>query len=266
MNLEDTHADILQKACGGLGIDRAALARKTGLTSAALEPAFGPKPNPATLRLLAVALGLVPDRLEAIAKGTYAPEAGQIPRGVLQFTTPFRDMTVNSYLVWDGQSGKAAAFDTGADCSGMLEEIAARNLRLESVFLTHSHIDHVCDLPRLVERTGARAWSCEPVRGAETFAPGHPFSLGDLKISTGLTCGHSPAGITYVVRGLGRPVAIVGDALFAGSMGGGKVSYADALRTTRAEILSLPLDTLLGPGHGPWTTVAQEIAHNPFFP
>jgi glyoxylase-like metal-dependent hydrolase (beta-lactamase superfamily II) len=48
-------------------------------------------------------------------------------------------------------------------------------------------------------------------------------------------------------------------------MGGGKVSYADQLRTNKQEILTLPDDTVLAPGHGPLTTVAQEKANNPFF-
>jgi glyoxylase-like metal-dependent hydrolase (beta-lactamase superfamily II) len=60
-------------------------------------------------------------------------------------------------------------------------------------------------------------------------------------------------------------VAAVGDALFAGSIGGGQISWADALRTTRDEILSLPNETVLAPGHGPLTTVAEEKAHNPCF-
>ena len=60
-------------------------------------------------------------------------------------------------------------------------------------------------------------------------------------------------------------VAVVGDAVFAGSMGGGGVSYADALATNKSEIFSLPDDTIICPGHGPLTTVAEEKRHNPFF-
>ena len=71
--------------------------------------------------------------------------------------------------------------------------------------------------------------------------------------------------MTYFVRGLDRPVAIVGDSLFAGSMGGGNVSYEDALRNNLEKILTLPNDTILCPGHGPLTTVAEEKKHNPFF-
>jgi glyoxylase-like metal-dependent hydrolase (beta-lactamase superfamily II) len=49
-------------------------------------------------------------------------------------------------------------------------------------------------------------------------------------------------------------------------MGGGVVSYEDALRTNRKEIFSLPDETILCPGHGPMTTVRGEKAHNPFYP
>ena len=55
--------------------------------------------------------------------------------------------------------------------------------------------------------------------------------------------------MTYLVNGLDKNVAIVGDALFAGSMGGGMVSYQDALQTNREKIMSLADDCAL-PGHG----------------
>jgi glyoxylase-like metal-dependent hydrolase (beta-lactamase superfamily II) len=60
-------------------------------------------------------------------------------------------------------------------------------------------------------------------------------------------------------------VALVGDAIFAGSMGGAPQHGALAKQAVREQILSLPEDTLLGPGHGPLTTVREEKAHNPFF-
>ena len=60
-------------------------------------------------------------------------------------------------------------------------------------------------------------------------------------------------------------VAIVGDALFAGSIGRGNQSWELARQKVREQIFSLPPDTLLCPGHGPLTTVAEEKAHNPFF-
>ena len=82
---------------------------------------------------------------------------------------------------------------------------------------------------------------------------------------SGLTVRHSPGGITYIVRGLAHPVAVVGDAVFAGSMGGGGISYEDALFTNKKEIFALPNDTIICPGHGPLTTVGEELKHNPFY-
>jgi len=160
---------------------------------------------------------------------------------------------VNSYLVWDPKSGEAIAFDTGADCSGMLELVAEKKLRAKYILLTHTHGDHIFDLDRLKEKTGAPAFvgEREPIEGAESFAAGRSWSIGSLKIDSRLTWGHSKGGITFVVTGLAQPVAIVGDAVFAGSMGGGGVSYADALSTNRQEIIALADNTIIAPGHGP---------------
>ena len=102
--------------------------------------------------------------------------------------------------------------------------------------------------------------------GAESFRPGHKFTVGTLQIETRSTTGHSRGGITYVIHGLPRKIAVVGDSIFAASMGGGAVSYSDAIRNNREQILTLPGDTILCPGHGPLTTVEEQQKHNPFFP
>jgi len=60
-------------------------------------------------------------------------------------------------------------------------------------------------------------------------------------------------------------VAVVGDALFAGSMGRGFQSWELAKQKIREQIFTLPPATLICPGHGPLTTVAEEEAHNAFF-
>ena len=69
-----------------------------------------------------------------------------------------------------------------------------------------------------------------------------------------------------MITGLALPVAVVGDALFSSSMGGGMVSFPDALATNRKEIFTLPDETVVCPGHGPLTTIGEEKAHNPFYP
>lgn len=267
LSLEDNHLDILGKAQRGLKLDDAELARRAGISPAELARIQAGEILPEPMARLATALHLGPQAIIAAAHKSWRPQAVAVA-GLKTFTTPFEDMTVNAYLVWDAASKKAVAIDSGADVTGMLAFAAVNGLNIELILITHTHGDHIFDLDRLLEKTGARAWlgDKEPaLAGAETFAAGKKFQAGALTIETRLTWGHAVGGITYVVGGLDRPVAIVGDAIFAGSMGGGKVSYADAHRTTLEEILTLPAETILASGHGPLTTVGEEKLHNPFF-
>ncbi|MCX6969175.1 MAG: MBL fold metallo-hydrolase [Verrucomicrobia bacterium] len=264
--LEDSFADIVGKAQRGLKLSDDALAAEAGVPAAALAAVKDGTFDPATLSALAPVLGLNVEALVALGAGTYQPAEVAV-RGLESFNTPFEDMTVNSHLVWVEATKEAAAFDTGADASPMLEFLRQHGLTLKYLFLTHTHGDHILELDRLVEKTGAHAFvgSREPsLAGAEAFEAGKTFPLGSLSIKTRLTWGHAHGGITYVIAGLEKPLAVVGDAVFAGSMGGGAVSYADALRTNREEILTLPNDTVLAPGHGPLTTVAEQKKSNPF--
>jgi hydroxyacylglutathione hydrolase len=264
--LEDTFTDVLGKAMRGLGLSAAALAEKAGVPAAALQAVLDGQADAAVLEKLAPVLGLNAPALCALAAKSWFPEQHAPFDGLAGFNTPFDDMTVNSYLVWDPSSLKAAAFDTGADATEMLATIGRHGLKLETLFLTHTHGDHVLETDRILEKTGARAvvGSREPFDGAETFEAGKTFHIGALTVGTRLTWGHSKGGVTYVVDGLELKLAVVGDAVFAGSMGGGGISYADALATNRKEILSLPDETILCPGHGPLTSVGQEKKHNPF--
>jgi glyoxylase-like metal-dependent hydrolase (beta-lactamase superfamily II) len=246
--LEDNYDDIIGKASRGLKIPVAEMP---------------PASDEDRIRQLAQQLHLGADALVASAwRKWYPADTGRID-GLECFNTKYEDMTVNSYVVFDPKTKEAAAFDTGADCSGML----ALPVKIQQIFITHIHGDHVLDLARLKEKTGAKAFVSErePVGGAEPFPDGKVFSIGSLKVETRRTSGHSRGGVTYVVTGLSRRLAIVGDAMFAGSMGGGMVDYREALETNRANILSLPDDTVICPGHGPLATVGEQKLHNPFF-
>ena len=266
--LEDTWVDVLHKARRGQEISEGALAERSGLTREEVLSLLGGALIPAHLQRAARALGLDAKRLLEMAEGKYHPGPLDLPEGMVMFTSDWSDMQVHSYLAWDNATREAVAFDTGADASGMLDFLQTQHLKLRLLLLTHGHGDHLFDLDRILEKTGAEAWigEGEGVSGIATFTPGKEFHGGNLLISTRLTKGHAAGGITYVLRGLKGPVAVVGDALFAGSMGGPVVSYADCLRTNRKEIFSLPPETILCPGHGPLTTVALEREHNPFFP
>ena len=234
--LEDNFEDIIGKAQRGLKLPGEISPERLGLSAAALR--------------------------DSAAKAWYPHNPGPID-GLACFNTPFDDMTVNSYVIFDPKTKVAAAFDTGTDSSGMLE----LGGNVTQIFLTHIHRDHVMKLDELKSQTGAKAFVSirEPIAGAETFEDGRQFQIGSLKVETRRTSGHARGGVTYIVTGLSRRLAVVGDAIFAGSMGGGMVSYEEALRTNRENILALPDDTVICPGHGPLTTVGEEKRHNPFF-
>lgn len=271
--LEDSWVDVLRKARKGLSLAPGELERRSGLSCAEIASLEAGNLKHETLGKLAITLGLDPIRLLALARSEYHPGKLKLPLGMLMFSTPWHEYEVNSFLVWDSQTespSPAAAFDTGADASDMIGFLRVHHLALTQVFLTHGHGDHVFDLERLLEKSHAHAWigtgeEFPAVKSLKTFEAGREFFVGSLRIETRSTWGHTAGGITYVIHGLARPVAIVGDSLFAGSMGGPIVSYKACLENNRREILSLPADTLICPGHGPLTTVALERKNNPFF-
>jgi len=264
--LEDNFADIFNKAQCGLNISDRTLAQKTGARVEQIRRLRDGHFDRDTIEKVAPLLQLDAAALLAIAREKWRPnEAGFL--GLAQFNTPIYGMTVNAYLLWDPASKEAVAFDTSADCSAMLRRSVSDRLTIKLILLTHAHSDHVADLGRLADATGAPIYlsSRERAPGAQPIDEGKKFSVGKLEIEARLTWGHSPGGMTYVVRGLTQPVAIVGDSIFAGSIGGGNISYTDALQNNREKILTLPNETVLCPGHGPMTTVGEEKAHNPFF-
>ncbi len=244
--LEDSYLDIIGKTQRGLKLQ--------------------PIPEPSSeieIRSIAKQLNLGGEALVAASKQAWYPQTQEPIEGLLCYSTTFEDMTVNSYLIFDPVTKIAAAFDTGADCSGMLHS----GLKIEQIFITHIHPDHIIDLARLQTSTGAKTYVSdrEPIENAEIFSDGKTFSIGGLKIETRRSSGHAKGGVTFFITGLKKPIAIVGDALFAGSMGGGMVSFEEALKTTRENILSLPEETIVCSGHGPLTTVGEEKKNNPFF-
>jgi glyoxylase-like metal-dependent hydrolase (beta-lactamase superfamily II) len=243
--LEDDFSDIVAKARRGLGLSTAPLPSKEQ-----------------DIRKLALELNLRPEALLASASRSWHPAPVPPIRGLNRFSTRFGDMAVNSYLVVDPATNEAAAFDAGADCSGML----ATGANIRQVFLTHIHGDHIADLDQLLKKSGATAFvsAREPLPAASSFPDGAEFQIGRLQVRTLPTYGHAAGGTTYVVTGLERPLAFTGDALFAGSMGGAAFAWQAALDGLRNRILTLPEETILCPGHGPFTTVAEERLHNPF--
>jgi hydroxyacylglutathione hydrolase len=268
--LEDDFTDVLRKAQRGHKVSDKELAARAGITPENLAAIQAGRPLDAVLRRVARHLQLSPAALEELAHKRWCPVQPEFPRGFLMFNTPYRPgITVNSYLIWDAKTKQAAAFDTGTDSTGMLTEIETAGLKLQHIFITHPHPDHIADLDRLADATGAAVWASElePVsrRGAQTFRENAHFHLGALSVKTLFTTGHSPGQTTYFVKGLSWPLAVVGDSLFSCSLGSSPTGFLEQLGNNRSKIFTLPKDTVLACGHGPLTTLAQEKRHNPFY-
>ncbi|HEY5297639.1 MAG TPA: MBL fold metallo-hydrolase [Verrucomicrobiae bacterium] len=273
MNLEDHLGDIIGKARKMNSITATTAAPAAEISEhelSALEESgkFSGKIN---FHALAKILGLNPQKLEAIASGWLpSPKDLSIWREVRVFTTSGDGLSVNCYLVWDEVTRDAALFDTGLDAKPILDCIAENNLMLRHIFITHSHWDHVEALPKIRE-----AWPKAKLHSGSKKAPvdqhnknSEIIHLGGLRVTHRETPGHAEDGVTYMVGNWQEDaplIAIVGDTIFAGSMGNGNGAWDLAKQKVREQILSLPAETLICPGHGPLTTVAEEKANNPFF-
>ncbi len=273
ISIEDFYEDIIDKAQSGLGLSDGQVVNRAGVSPGELEAAKSGEFQELVARALAPVLNLDADSLAEAGGKAWYPDPIQV-NGLRTFNTPFpvpgyAEMTVNAYLVWADDSKKGVIFDTGGDASELLRSVKEMGLTIDLILLTHTHGDHIADLDRVIGECGnppVRVHKNEPVKGAEVIEEGAQFTVGPLEIEARLTHGHSPGGTTYVISGLERPVAIVGDSLFANSMGGAGGYYEQALENNRSKILSLPDNTAICPGHGPITTVAEEKAHNPFHP
>lgn len=273
MNLEDHLGDIVRKARLMTGTARPAAAESAGLTEselAALEDTGRWSKVPNWSRL-AQAIGLDSAKLERVANG-WLPNVPDLSnwRELRCITTSDGSMAVNCYLVWDEAIREAALFDTGWDARPIMDLLAANSLRLRHIFITHGHEDHVAALDTISgEFRKARIHSGSKDAPLDRRnRPSECVQLGSLRITHRLTPGHAEDGTTYLIGNWPEDaphVAIVGDAIFAGSMGRGNQSWDLARNGVREQILTLPADTLICPGHGPLTTVLLERANNPFF-
>jgi hydroxyacylglutathione hydrolase len=255
MNLEDHLGDIIRKGRMCSHVSAAAAARAAGLSEpelAALEESgqCAGRPNVAAL---ANAIGLNAAKLEGIASG-WLPSAQDLSRWreLRLFTTAGDGLAVNCFL------------------AVILATLAAERLELRHIFITHSHYDHVHALGAIRQAQPAAQVHSSSINAPakQRNQPGEVVSLGALRIAHRATPGHAADGVTYVLShwpNHAPQVALVGDAIFAGSMGRGNDSWELAREKVREQILTLPPETLLCPGHGPLTTVAEERGNNPFF-
>ena len=278
VGLEDELGDVIAKARVGGGVTVEQLAAATGFEPGEISEieAYRLKPDGQRLRKLAQTLSLDAARLETIAGEAWTPAPVDFPKldvALAAIAVPYGGYGENSYVVGCPRDRAAAIVDPG----GAVEEIARAldelKLTPELVLITHAHADHIGGLKDIAVRwPGARLVNHQLERDSaarglklrwEPAKDNICLKMGSLNITPLATPGHTPGSVCYLVNG----VCFVGDTLFAGSIGrpGQRDAYKQMLADIRLKVLSLPDETVLLPGHGPPTTVAEEKAHNPFF-
>lgn len=271
--LEDDFSDVLRKAQRGRRIDTAALAQLTGIDARTIDAwrAGNDVPSGDEARALAIPLGLDPGKLADRAAGAWEPHVA-LPDHVRHH--PHDPHPSNGYLFFLDDGKTAALIDPAGLPGTLMRAVNSGPYTLRYILITHKHADH-CDATaavaeaypdaQIVMHPSDAAAIGGLARRALPIVDGDELPFGDTATIRMLhTPGHTDGSSCFLFRS----TLFSGDTLFAGSVGGafGDVStYDDILRSVKFKLFTLDDETVLMPGHGPPSTIAQEKAHNPFF-
>jgi len=200
---------------------------------------------------------------------------------------PVGPLQCNCSVLGDEQTREAMVIDPGDQIEDILEILREEKLTLKQIVITHAHIDHVGGAMKLKAATGApilmnqndyallkmldmqAAWIGMRPPGAvqidEAVEHGRVLKIGSISSNVIHTPGHTEGSICLYFPQEKRLIA--GDTLFAGSIGrtdlpGG--SMEKIMRSLHTQVLALPDETEVVPGHGPATTIGEERETNPF--
>lgn len=179
----------------------------------------------------------------------------------------------NCYILADEETKECAVIDPGADFEKIKKKIESKELTLKYILLTHAHFDHIGAVAQLQKWGNAPVYvSYEDKALYEgSFVPdyelvgGEIFELGTLKIKTIRTPGHTQGGCCFYIPS--EKVLISGDTLFYRSVGRSDLpggNHKQLINAIIENLMTLPDDTQVFPGHGSETTIGFERAHNSF--
>ena len=190
----------------------------------------------------------------------------------------------NCYLVMDDRTNRAVVVDPGGEGERIVGAIDDSGAELEAIWITHAHVDHVgaiaavkrkWDVPIYLHPLDRRLYDAasrqaevygipfeEPPAPDRELADGQELKVGNVEMKVMHAPGHAPGHV--VIHGNG--IALVGDCLFAGSIGRTDLPLSNPphLAATLEKISALDPDTVVYPGHGMETTIAEERLSNPF--
>lgn len=205
-----------------------------------------------------------------------------------RITLPVTPFAQNCSLIWCSRTRKAALVDPGGETERLLAAVAEHGLELDSILLTHGHLDHVGATGELKAKTGVPIigpgrddafWIEALAQQAQMFgfppvndfvpdrwlAQGDSVTVGEETLEVYHCPGHTPGHVVLLHRA--QRLAFVGDVLFRGSIGrtdfprGNHQQLIDSILHT---LLPLGDDVTFVPGHGPEGTLGEERLHNPF--
>ena len=272
IGLEDDPADVLRKAQRGTGIDIPELAHRTGIDLHDVQAWRSGEavPTEDQARAVATVLRLDPGKFADSMLRRWYPETSA-PAEVRHH--PHDPHPSNGYLFFLQDGKTAALIDPAGYPPTLLRAVNEGPFALRYILITHKHADH-CDATADVARAfpdaqivmhradvaaiGSLARRALPVVDGDELPFGDDASIRMLH-----TPGHTDGSSCFLFRS----TVFTGDTLFAGSVGGvfaDVATYDDLLASVRFKLFALDDDTVVMPGHGPPSTIAQERAHNPF--
>ena len=183
----------------------------------------------------------------------------------------------------DEGASEAAVVDPSGDATELGVTLAQLGARCAGILVTHGHWDHLLGVADLAEGTGAKvhmaegeSWiareprrsrlpasRCVRTRPTSKLVGGETIDVAGIDFEVLSVPGHSPAHLAYHADGC----LFSGDVLFAGSVGRTDFPGSDwetLMASIRRLVDTLPADTVVYPGHGPITTLGDELARNPF--
>ncbi|HEX6575656.1 MAG TPA: MBL fold metallo-hydrolase [Gemmatimonadaceae bacterium] len=190
----------------------------------------------------------------------------------------------NCYIVKDTETDAIAIVDPGSEPERIIAAVEEMGGNVEAIWITHAHVDHIGAIAPLKRKWNVPVWLHpndeplyrvggrqaelygipyeEPPKPDHSFAEGQSVTLGSLELEVMHVPGHAPGHV--VIHGHGN--ALVGDCLFAGSIGRTDLPFSNPsqLEASLKRIVALPPETVVHPGHGDTTTIGEERISNPF--
>ena len=199
--------------------------------------------------------------------------------------TPFEQ---NCSILWCDQSRKAAVVDPGGNSERILKAAETLGVSIELILLTHGHIDHAggtaglarqLDVPIEGPEKEDAFWINDLPKQSkmfgfphvEAFTPGRwlvdgdTVRVGEETLSVIHCPGHIPGHVVFFSEA--ARLAVVGDVLFAGSIGRTdfpRGNHKDLINSIWQKLWPLGKDVSFIPGHGPMSTFGDERESNPY--